>query len=120
MSYVPIVPHVPTPPSPRAVELAARLTHVIREFEQENPGLTRADLDQAVGLARQATGADKVAQRAVVAAVAGVLVLLLGVLVAVSQRGGLGGEGFPIVFVVAGLAGVAALAFLVSWARRSP
>jgi hypothetical protein len=117
VTYIPIVPVTPTPPSPQAVELAARLTHVIREYEQANPGMSRGDVDQAVGLARQATGSNVVAPRAVAAVLGGVVVLLLGVFVFVRQSGADVPLGIPL---VAGVIGVMIVGLLAVWARREP
>ena len=81
MSYVPIVPYVPPPQeaSPRARELGVQMAQLVQEFQKQNPSLSSAEVQQAMQIAKQATGMTKGAAAGMMAAVG---VGLLGVLMA--------------------------------------
>jgi hypothetical protein len=71
MTYV----YVPPATSQNAQRLAGDLQRVIEEHQRDHPGLSKSDIDQALRLAGQATGARKTKELVV----AGVMALLLGV-----------------------------------------
>ena len=52
MSFVPIITptHVPQPPSPRARELARKLSESIEKYRREHRNTTDLDIDQALRL----------------------------------------------------------------------
>lgn len=81
MSYIPIVPYVPPPQeaSPRARELGVQMAHVVQEFQKQNPSLSSTEVQQAMQIAKQATGMTK---SAAVGVMVGVGVALMGVLLA--------------------------------------
>jgi len=57
MSYVPIVPPTPTPPSPRVRDLADQLSQVIAEFERTHSAMSNSEVRQATQLAVRGRGA---------------------------------------------------------------
>jgi hypothetical protein len=78
MSFVPVTPYIPPPPSPHTRELSRRLAEVIEQFQRENPGTSAVEVQQALRLAAPGTGASK----AVVGVMIGlVLALVLAALV---------------------------------------
>ncbi len=74
MTYVPIVPHTPTPPSPRARALGDQLARVMVEFEETHPTVTKGEIRQAAQLALRSRGSS---DAGIVPVILG-LVLLLG------------------------------------------
>ena len=72
MSYVPVTPYIPPPPSPLAQELGRRITELIDQFSRENPGLSAVEIRQGLQLAAK--------QRCTGRAMALVLALLIGLL----------------------------------------
>ncbi len=77
-TYVPIV--VPTPPSPRARELADLLTRVIEAYEEGHPTTSRAEIREATRLALAKTGPGSAGTRPIVAgSLAALTVGLVGV-----------------------------------------
>ena len=54
MSFVPVV--TPPPPSPRARELARRISEAIEQFRHEQPGTSSTDVRQALHLAAASSG----------------------------------------------------------------
>ena len=109
MSYVPIVPYVPSPQeaSPRARELGVQMAQLVQEFQKENPSLTSAEVQQAMQIAKQATGMTKGARASLMVALG---VGLMGVLIAgflvFRQSGGdidLPVRIFPMIGIVAAL-----------------
>lgn len=54
MSFVPVV--TPPPPSPRARELARRISDAIEQFRHEQPGTSGTDVRQALHLAAASSG----------------------------------------------------------------
>ena len=115
MTYVPIVPNPPAPPSPRTMELAARLTHLIRDYETDHPEMTRAEVEQALGLARRAAGGSA-ASREVAMVAAGLLVAAGLAAFLLLERGG--GVGVPV--ILPAIVGVALVLGLVVVLRRGP
>jgi predicted lipid-binding transport protein (Tim44 family) len=112
VTYVPIVPTVtPEAPSRQTRELADLLGRVIQEYEKAHPTVTGREVGQALQLAKRASSkAAGGEQAALVAALVGGLVLMLGLGMFLFTGGG---DGFSIanaqvmVAVVAlGLAGV--------------
>ncbi|UCC72945.1 MAG: hypothetical protein JSV86_21795 [Gemmatimonadota bacterium] len=76
MTYVPTPTYGPRP-SPQSQELAHKIEGVIREYRQTHPGMSPADVEQAVKLAQSRAGVGSSAVRA------GVLILVaLGLLLA--------------------------------------
>jgi hypothetical protein len=75
MTYVPIIPHTPQPPSPRARELADQIARVIATFEDAHPAVTKGEVRQAAQLALRTTSSSG----AEVVPVVLMLVLLVGV-----------------------------------------
>jgi hypothetical protein len=55
MSFVPVVTP-PPPPSPRARELARRISEAIEQFQREQPGTSSTDVRQALHLASASSG----------------------------------------------------------------
>jgi hypothetical protein len=107
MSFVPVVPYVPPPPSRRARELGEKIRATIDEYQREQPGTTSTEIRQALRLA--ASGSDCGKAAGVIAALLGVLVLLGFVFL---KRGG-GLETVPwtmVVLVAILVLGVAAVA----------
>jgi hypothetical protein len=97
MSYVPIVPNAPSPQeaSPRARELGVQMAQLLQDYREQNPSLTSTEVQQAMQIAREATGLGKRPAAGVLAAVG---LGLVGVLVAgfmILRRGGFEG-GVPI------------------------
>ncbi len=80
MDYVPTpvyTPHV----SAQAQELAHKIEHVIREYQQSHPGLSATEVGQAIQMAGARTGVGPRRARLMVAAMLGLTVaLLLGAL----------------------------------------
>jgi len=72
MSFVPVTPYIPPPPSPRARELSRQLAELIGQFQLENPGTSATEVQQALRLAAPGTGASK----AVVGVMIGLILLL--------------------------------------------
>jgi len=70
MSFVPVTPYIPQPPSPLAQELGRRIGGLIDQFSAENPGLSTIEIQQALQIAAQQRGTSR--------AMATVLVLLIG------------------------------------------
>lgn len=107
MSYVPIVaaPHVP---SPETRELANELARVIVEFEQRHPAMTAGEIREAAQLALQASRRGGGIGPSLVLAVAGVAVLMIGIIVYAAVSGVFSEVAAPFV----GLGMVAGLAFL--------
>lgn len=54
MSFVPVV--TPPPPSPRARELARRISEAIERFRHEQPGTSSTEVRQALRLAAASSG----------------------------------------------------------------
>ncbi len=108
MTFVPVVVNPPTP-SPRANELGRRLTETIDRFRQEEPGVSPAEIRQALGLATRSAGTDSSA----IAAVLGVLFLALGLGVFFYfTQGGLALDGQPLALIALIGFGVVALAIV--------
>jgi hypothetical protein len=85
LAFIPYVP--PQPPSPRAEELGQRLAETIEQYRQQHPDLDRTDVRQATRLAlARSGGGPAVARGALVAVVAGAL--LLGLFAALAANGG--------------------------------
>ena len=72
MSFVPVTPYIPQPPSPLAQELGRRIGGLIDQFSAENPGLSTTEIQQALQIAAQQRGTSR--------AMATVLALLIGLL----------------------------------------
>jgi hypothetical protein len=83
MSFVPIIVIPPPPPSPRAQELARRISELIEQFRREHPGASGMEVRQALQLASPRSEA---AQRLLVATVLGTALLVLGVILFVFLR----------------------------------
>lgn len=107
MTYIPILPYVPSPQeaSPRARKLGVQMAQLVQEFQKQNPSLSSAEVQQAMRIAKQATGTTKSAAVGVAVAVG---VGLMGVLVAgfmfFRQAGGdieLRPTIFPMVAIIA-------------------
>ncbi len=81
MTYIPIVPYVPAPQeaSPRARELGVQMAQLVQEFQKQNPSLSSTEVQQAMNIAKQATGMTKGAAAGVAVAIG---VGLMGVLLA--------------------------------------
>lgn len=77
MTYVLIVVQAPTPPSPRALELADLLTRVIEAYEEGHPATTRAEIRGATRLALAKTGPDGALAGRIIARSVGALMLAL-------------------------------------------
>ncbi len=109
MTYIPVTPS-PTP-SPRAQELGRLLTETIDGFRRNHPGMTEAEIRQAMSLAT-AKGGTK-SQAIVLALLVGLA--LLGVLsFFYLSRGGSfeGGQPWVLVMIVGfGIVGAAVAAF---------
>ena len=107
MSYIPIVPYVPPPKeaSPQARELGVQMAHLVQEFQKQNPSLTSAEVQQAMQIAKQATGMTKGAKAGVAVALGiGLMGLLGAALFFFRQSGGeieLPTTMFPMIAIVA-------------------
>ena len=91
MSYIPIVPYVPPPQeaSPRARELGVQMAQLLQDFQKQNPSLSSAEVQQAMQIAKQATGMTKSAATGVMVAVGlGVFGVLAAGLLFFRQAGG--------------------------------
>ena len=74
MTYVPTptyIPHV----SSETQELAHKIEHVIREYQQSHPGVSDTDVSQAVQMAVSRTGASAKRSQMTLALVVGMTVL---------------------------------------------
>ena len=74
MSFVPVTPYIPQPPSPLAQELGRRIGGLIDQFAAENPGLSTVEIQQALQVAAQQHGTSR--------ATAMVLALMIGLVLA--------------------------------------
>ena len=72
MSFVPVTPYIPQPPSPLAQELGRRIGGLIDQFSAENPGLSTIEIQQALQLVARQRGTSR--------AMATVMVLLIGLI----------------------------------------
>ena len=119
MTYIPIIPPTPTPPSPRARELADRLAKVLLEYEEAHPSVSGDEVRQAMRIALQVTRAGGTAAAPILAATLGGLVLVgLAVFYFVASGGaGSTGARVPTLWVVGALL---VLAALVGVLRRRP
>ncbi len=118
MVFIPVVPHRPTPTSPRALDLARRLKDEVEKFERQYPGTSREDLRAAAAIAIGDDSPAKVPpRRAIAAAVTGIIAALggLGLVVEASERAG----GTPAVPVIAVAIGVACAAIILAAVVRS-
>ena len=91
MSYIPIVPYMPPPQeaSPQARELGVQMAQLVQEFQKQNPSLSSAEVQQAMQIAKQATGMTKSAAIGVAAAVGiGLMGVLLAGVLFFRQAGG--------------------------------
>lgn len=81
MTYIPIVPYAPSPQeaSPRARELGVQMAQLVQEFQKQNPSLSSTEVQQAMQIAKQATGTTRSAAVGVMVALG---VGLMGVLLA--------------------------------------
>ena len=111
MAFVPVfVP--PAQASARAKDLARRLEETIATFERQYPGTSPEDIRHAVHIATGGAGRPTRPPRVVMALVAGLIAMGIGLFVTLAQRGGTpGGEGAPpipwvILGLLAGLLGV--------------
>jgi hypothetical protein len=84
MSFVPVTTIVPPQPSARARELGRKIAVVIEEFRREDPGTTAIDVQQALQLARENAGANRVVPMVVVGVI---LLVVLGILAFVLMLG---------------------------------
>lgn len=115
MTYVPIVTPSPasTPPSPRTRELAGLLTRVVEEYSAAHPGVTQAEIRQAIQITQLSARGGSRNASLVVMLVVGLLVggLTLGLFVA--EGGGLPWEGaFPVlIFAIILLVALAMIVF---------
>jgi hypothetical protein len=81
MVFVPTVPYVPQPQaSLEAQELAREIEDSIANYQENHPRVRQEDIQQALLLARSKAGVNPAGNRAVVAIVVG-LVLMVGLLV---------------------------------------
>jgi hypothetical protein len=95
MVFVPVIV-AQAEPSARARDLARRLEETVATFERQYPGTSPADIRQAVQLATARPGTNPRAAKLVMALLAGLLALGIGLFAALNrQSGGLGGEGDP-------------------------
>ncbi len=107
MTYIPIVPYVPPPQeaSPQARELGVQMAQLVQDFQKQNPSLSSAEVQQAMQIAKQATGMTKSAAAGVTAAVGvGLMGVLLAGLFYFRQAGGdieLRPTIFPMIAIVA-------------------
>ncbi len=71
MSYIPILPYLlpPKEASPQARDLGGQMALLVQEFRKQNPSLTSAEVQQAMQIAKQATGMTKGAKAGVVAVI---------------------------------------------------
>jgi len=74
MSFVPVTVYVPPPPSPLAQELGRQIAVLIDQYSRENPGLTTAEINQALQLAARRSGTSK-ATTVILAVLVGLTVL---------------------------------------------
>jgi hypothetical protein len=72
MSFVPVTPYIPQPPSPLAQELGRRIGGLIEQFSADNPGLSTVEIQQALQIAARQRGTSR--------AVATVLALSIGMI----------------------------------------
>ena len=110
MSYVPIVPYVPPPQnvSPQARELGVQMAQLVQEFQKQNPSLSSAEVQQAMQIAKQATGMTKsVAAGVTVAVGLGLLGVLAAGLLFFRQAGG--EIEFPTTFPIIAVVGLMVL-----------
>ena len=105
---------VQPPESPRVRELSQRIQELIRDFQRQYP-MTSTEVRQALLHAGGAAGGNR---PALVAVVAGGVAALLGVGVFLSRGAGGGGDAgtFPIMIVLAVVAGLMAVVIAI---RRS-
>lgn len=118
MVFIPVVPHRPTPASPRALDLARRLKDEVDKFERQYPGTSREELRAAAAIAIGEDATAKVPpRRAIGAAAAGIIAALggLGIVTQVSRPDG-GAPGVPAALIAVV---VACLAIIVSAVLRS-
>ena len=107
MSYIPIVPYVPPPQgaSPQALELGVQMAQLVQEFQKQNPSLSSTEVQQAMQIAKQATGMTRSAATGVMVAVGvGLMGVLLAGVLFFRQAGGdieLPVTAFPMIAVVA-------------------
>ena len=107
MSYIPLVPYIPPPQeaSPQARELGVQMAHLVQEFQKQNPSLTSAEVQQAMQIAKQATGMTKGAKVGVAVALGiGLMGVLAGGLLFFRQSGGdieLPTAGLPMIGIIA-------------------
>lgn len=107
MTYIPIVPYVPPPQeaSPRARELGVQMAQLVQDFQKQNPSLSSAEVQQAMQIAKQATGMTKSAAAGVTAAVGvGLMLVLTAGFLFFRQAGGdieLRPTIFPMIAIVA-------------------
>jgi hypothetical protein len=105
---------VQPPESPRVRELSQRIQELIRDFQRQYP-MTSTEIRQAL---QHASGVASGGRRPLVAVVAGGVAALLGVAVFLSRGAQGGGEPtrFPVMILVAAVAGLMAVVVAV---RRS-
>lgn len=107
MTYIPIVPYVPRPQqaSPRARELGVQMAQLVQEFQKQNPSLSSTEVQQAMQIAKQATGMTKGAAAGVAAAVGvGLMLALTAGLLFFRRAGGdieLSPTIFPMIAIIA-------------------
>jgi hypothetical protein len=111
VTYIPIVPTVHTPPSPRTRELADLLSRVIQEYETHHPAVTGSEVREALSLAAAGSKGAPGGPRILLALLAMGLVAA-GAVLFFSARlsGGGGGDPFPAAAVAVGVLLVLALA----------
>ncbi len=121
MTYVPMV-HVVTPeapPSRQTQELADLLGRVVQEYEKAHPTVTGPEVSQALQLAKRASTKAGGNPTAMVAALAGGLVLMvgLGVVFFAAQGGGIDIRPYGVMIAVVGLGVVAGFVALLKRMR---
>jgi hypothetical protein len=114
LAFVPFVPHVPQAPSPRAETLGQRLADTIHQFQQQNPGVSRLEVRQAMQLALARTAGDACpAPPRLVALVVGVLVAGLVLALALGDT-----RASSSVFVALAVVGLAAVVAVLAMLRN--
>ena len=117
MTFVPIVPGRSTHASPNAEELNRRIQKLIREYQQNHPDTSQADVAHALRLAQMSSGGSSM-QKPMLLLVLGILLLLGGVsaFLGVGLRGG---SGQPLtMYMIAGIIVVVGLKVVIIKAQR--
>jgi len=120
MVFVPMVAHRPTPPSPRAMDLARRLKEEVVKFERQYPGTSREDLRAAAALAIGEESVGVPRRRKVAAAVLAVTAALggMGLAMEFAANGTGGPSTWPVAALVVTIACGGAIAVAVQRSRN--